>query len=295
MNYTELKHIISESIKQHLLQEYRGEQLMIPFDGNTKPYNYMQYVDFIKRITREGTLKSKITSKKQYINSFSNEKLFEIGMNIYFYPGYVRDNFDYDEYNFRIDELENKYGKEIYGKNNNPLSNRFQIGEELSDFGFQKLEETLINVGKSSLSTTVDYLTSLNNNSNMIPINRVISIPKAFGRFSTVGDKEYTEYGGDEYKDFYSYLLNEFGGLGDYWAYGYDTGEAYRGDSYDGGTDYLRIIGYVPLEYINIADTCGADITEESEIYFTTHAKLLLTTIEINGKKINIGNRIYEP
>ena len=42
---SKLAHMIRESISRVLLKEYGGEQLVLPFDGDTRAYNYMQYVD----------------------------------------------------------------------------------------------------------------------------------------------------------------------------------------------------------------------------------------------------------
>lgn len=288
---SQLKHIIAESIKKQILNEYDGEQLMLPFDGDTKQYNYMQYIDFVKSITKEGTLNSNIRSINEYLNSFKQENYFEIGINTNFYHGYVRDEFDQDEYKCVIEELEEKYGKNIYGNNNNPLSINFSIGEELSDFGFKKLIAKLTCDGKNALLNKIHDLLSLNDNSTMIPINRVITIPYPLGRFTT---NDCIVRGEREYNDFYDYLENEFGGLGEYWAYGFNTGDAYCGNEYKRGIGLLRIIAYVPLEYINMPDTCGAELVGESEVYFKENAKILITQIIIGNKKINLGNRIYQ-
>ena len=55
-----LTNMIKESISRIVLKEYGGEQLVLPFDGDTRSYNYMQYVDFIKSLTNPGEITSKV-------------------------------------------------------------------------------------------------------------------------------------------------------------------------------------------------------------------------------------------
>ena len=87
------------------MKEYGGEQLVLPFDGDTRAYNYMQYVDFIKSLTRPGEITSNIDSYDDYYRQMNvnDETLFEIGRNVQFYDGFCRDEFNPEEYDYFIE------------------------------------------------------------------------------------------------------------------------------------------------------------------------------------------------
>ena len=284
---SDLRAMICESISKVLLREYGGEQLVLPFDGDTGAYNYEQYIDFVKSVTKPGELVSNIHSIDDYYRKMdiSDEFLFEVGMNAKFYNGYAREEFSEDEYDFVIGELEDKYGKEIYGKNNNPLSVKYNIGEELSEKGFRYLVEYLIDYGKQDLKLMLGELFRYSNN-GMVYINRVLIIPKALSRYKEEDVDEYN------YNGLYDLLVNEYNNLGNYWAYGVDTGGAYWYSNFKGGNSHVRLIGMTPIENVDIPETSGVNSVGENEIFLHDDKKIMLIGIEIDGKKINIGHRV---
>lgn len=280
-----LRDIIRESISKVLLNEYRGEQLMLPFDGNSVSLNYEQYIDFVKCVTKPGELTSNIRNIDDYYEhvNVSDELLFDIGMNCKFYNGYVRDEFSDEEYKIVLSDLERQYGEGIYGENSHPWSNRYNIGEELSDEGFRCLANYLIYIGKIDIKHMLNDLLKNSNGNGMVYINRVLTIPKALSR--------YTE---DGYDCLYDLLHKIYGDLGDYWAYGINTGGAYNRNNFDGGNSTIRLIGMTPIENIDMAETCGVESVGEYEVYFYDDRKIMIVGLEIDDKKIDIGHRVLK-
>ena len=284
-----LLHMIQESISRVVLKEYGGEQLVLPFDGDTRAYNYMQYVDFVKSITKPGEITSNIRNVDDYYKyvNVNDELLFTIGMNSKFYNGYCREEFSDEEYEIVLGKLEDQYGELIYGENNNhPWSSKYNIGEELSDEGFKYLANYLINIGKSDIKWVLQVLFKNSNGDGMVYINRVLSIPSSFKRYTGEDDMHYNSLY-DLYNDNYS-------DLGHYWAYGTDTGNAYWSSNFEGGNSYVSLIAMTPIENIDIAETCGVDSVGENEVYFYDDRKIMLVGLTVDGKEINIGHRVYK-
>ena len=283
-----LEKIIRESISK-VLNEYRGEQLTLPFDGgDTGAVNYEQYIDFVNSITKPGEITSSVNNLGEYVNKLKTYKkfLFEVGMNACFYNGYCREEFSNDEYEDRIEELEERYGDKIYGENNNPLSQEFGIGEELSNYGFKCFANMLIEHGADNL----DYIMNILKNycvNGMLYINRELTIPKALGRYSYNDDD-------DSYDSLYSELNSNFSDLGDYWSYGKEGGSAYYGVDFSNGTSTVNLIAMTPIENIDIPNTCGLDTVGEYEVSFIDNSKIMLVGLSIDGKEINIGHRVYK-
>lgn len=296
MNNLKLKLILKEGLKKSL-NEYGGEQLNIPFDEqSSRATNYEQYIDFVKSITQPGTLTPTITNTQQLLSKCSNNDFFDTGINVYFYTGYVRDEFNDDEYEEQLNELEEEYGEEIYGSNNNQLAKDYNLFEELSEFGVQKMIEKMIDAGKGSIEHMANWLFK-NSMNGLIPVNREIIIPKALGHYDV--RKDVDDDLSDDYRnigDFYSFLKYEWENLGQYWAHGTDSGVAYRGDNYhfSGGVSSVRIVGYTTIENIDFGNTCGVENVGEDEIFFKNGAKIMLTTLFFDEKPVKLGNRIYQ-
>ena len=275
--------MIRESISRVLLKEYGGEQLVLPFDGDTRAYNYMQYIDFIKRITKPGEITSNIQTYDDYCKqmNITDETLFEIGRNVEFYDGYCGDEFNEEEYNYFIAELENKYGKEIY-YNDDSL--------ELSDYGDKCYKEELTNKGRRWLKYMLDKLFS-NAVGGMVYLNRVLTIPQMSGRYSDNVDGDKFE---KTYNSLYELLIDYYGDLGYYWAYGTDNGSPYCGDYFKEGTSTVSLLAMTPIENIDIADTCGMDNAGECEVSLKNKDLIMLVGLKIDGKEINLGHRVYK-
>lgn len=279
-----LLHMIKESISRVLLKEYGGEQLVLPYDGDTRAYNYMQYVDFIKSLTKPGEITSNVHNIDEYYKKFNinSEALFDIGVNANFYDGYAREEFNDDEYEVFIDELEDKYGDIIYGENSNPLSVRYGIGEELSSEGFKYFANKLIESAKYEFSRMLGELFKYCVD-GMLYMNRELVIPAALNRLES-----------DNYNSLYELLQHMYSDLGYYWAYGIDTGCAYCAKRFEGGTSTVSLIAMTPIENVDMSETCALCGVGEHEVRLHDDTKIMLVGLKIDGKEINIGHRVYK-
>ena len=293
----ELMDIISESISRVLLNEYSGEQLVLPYDGDTRAYNYMQYIDFIKSVTKPGEITSNVTSYESYCHQMdiNDEVLFEVGRNVEFYDGFCRDEFNQEEYDYFIEMLENRYGEDIFGESEKQLWRKYDNGDgcgsELTDYGFECYIKELIESGERSLHRMLDDL-FYNSENGMVYINRELTIPQMLGRFNNIdGNDNRFEKG---YNSLYELLQNEYGDLGWYWAYGKGNGSAYCGNYFKEGTSTVSLLAMTPIENINIAETCAMENAGEYEVSLKDNSLIMLVGLNIDGKNINIGKRILK-
>ena len=60
---------ILNMVKRVLREYHKGQQLMLPFDGNDEPYNYMQFVEYIENIGTYGTINKPAKSFEECINN----------------------------------------------------------------------------------------------------------------------------------------------------------------------------------------------------------------------------------
>ena len=294
---SKLVHMIRESISRVLLKEYGGEQLVLPYDGDTRAYNYMQYVDFIKSLTKPGEITSNIDSYDDYYRQMNvnDETLFEIGRYVQFYDGFCRDEFNQEEYDYFIEQLVDTYGEDIIGDSEKQLWRKYDNGDgcgsELTDYGFECYMRELIESGGQSLRNMLSEL-FYNSEHGMVYINRELTIPNMWGRFNNVGGNDNRFEKG--YNSLYELLQNEYGDLGYYWAYGKDKGSAYCGSYFKEGTSTVSLLAMTPIENIDIPETCAMENAGEYEISIKDNSLIMLVGVNIDGKEINIGHRVYK-
>ncbi len=296
-------------VKKTILEYHKGQQLMLPFDGNSEPYNYMHFMEYLESIGKYGTLSSQLDPKdpESYIGN-KLETYVEIAEGIleemignepediyyeFFRPfvnkyglecirGYIRKEFDDNPDNllwwwgtFCDEDL--RYALDIVNKVLDP-----HYVNQWNDFMGDLAQKEILNLLQSFIT----------NERGLVYCEREISVPNLMGRadFATPTNPQ---------KDAYEYFRENFSGIGECWSYSVGGGCAYCENTYraNGGATHLLLKGWVRPEDVDLNTTMVLTNYDEVELRLKLNAKVEVDEIVVSkvGKRLPLKSPIILP
>jgi len=256
--------------KNILLNEYKGEQLVLPFDGNSHAYHDMQFMDYLQHNSVGKTLSTKYKTPQDYFNTLPDDELIEI--------------FSADLLDLSIwEDMQDLFDKEMdYDDFNNlfDLINLSNNPNAAKDFIMNIIKERYLNF-ISELTVREDGL---------IYIEREVGIPniKADRMFFKL-QKYFRNQEDTQYYDFLNQMFK--GNVGVCWAYMKGSGQAY--DNMFGNKTLLTLQGYTRCEDVNWATTFEFQQYNEYELRLKDNGLVEITNISVKmpkGLDIQIKN-----
>lgn len=278
---------ILNMVKRVLREYHKGQQLMLPFDGNDEPYNYMQFIEYIENIGTYGTINKPAKSFEECINN--PELLEKCGIaSLHMNPW---NGFDAWLVNNFLKSIEDEYGTGIYSEEFSPadtyeyddsLFENMPDEEFLNIFKNRKLiSQELIKRGREALR--IFYNDCTTNELGQIYCERVIDLPKLLERFSVNG------------QDFYQTVSKEFSGIGDCWTWSNGAGESYNTMIINGTNVSLK--GWVNPENVDWEACIELENMDEYELRLYSNIPVQIDEIEViegnnRGKRLPLKGSI---
>lgn len=247
----DMHYVITEAIKK-VNEIHLGQQLMLPFDGSSEPYNYMQFIEFLENMGDYGVLPNpKIVDFTQDRNI-----CLEAGEGRFFWG--LSDELDEEGLYYFVEDFTEAYGNEVWADGEQPdIENMWplEIKECLTPEGQNLWDNKLVNKGREVLEAFARMFTF--NEKGQIYIERVIGLENLMDRYHV--DSGYKMGGAD----YFAVLSHKYDGIGPYWTYAKG-----RGDTYFSGSRGSRITlkGWVNPEDVEWEQTIQLDGMDESEI-----------------------------
>ena len=304
---------IINMVKRVINELHKGQQLMIPFDGdsNTEPYNYMQFMEYLESLSTPGKLAPPQYNFEEIINS-RNPFLEQIGLRTLqnyecVFDEWKVNNFlndveqsddtllvyrscDYEEDfepMFREDYLEAIGKSDIESWEDEDLYNLFNNPRELS--------QILVNMGKEELRELYNRCCILND-LGQIRIERVIDLPGIFrnndGSKTNINISHESNLNIDDNnnivavdplqkdtEDYTQSAQRRYPSIGVCWTYEKGCGEAYCSDISHGTS--VNLIGWVNPEEVDWELTVQLESLEEYELRLNSGALVQLDAIQI--------------
>ena len=280
---------IINMVKRVINELHKGQQLMIPFDGDSQPYNYMQFMEYIESIGKPGELPAPTIDFKTFI--LNSDFLERCGL-------YTLQDFEgcfraYDVIDF-LNDIEYSHGDELVYKNNidDDEFEPMDFDDYLNAIGKPRIEEwededfynlfnnkqfisnLLREKGKYHLLDLYKCCCILNDK-GQIRIERVIDTPGIFRNNSPKADIDNS----NNVEDYTQSIQRRFPSLGVCWTYERDCGDAYCTD-FKNGTK-INLIGWVNPTDVDWETTVQLESLEEWELRLNSGALVQLDAIQI--------------
>jgi len=261
----DLRNIVSEVIDEL----HQGQQLMLPFDGNSEPYNWMQYMEWLEEHGKYGTLPSQPDAMEKVM---TNGMLMEVGESTFFYG--TGEEFDSDYFY----EIFNGFVKENQDVQlfNNPQETVDGIMEQidspndvlyyLTPDGTNRWMAFIVQRGKETMDYWVNNRLEINGD-GLIYCERMIAMEKA-------NDRYHSEEGN---MDYYQMLNDQYNGIGVYWSYAHGGGNVYFYNAHH-GQDIL-VKGWVSPYDVDWIATVSLESMDEQELRLNHDAKVQIDEI----------------
>ena len=263
----DLKYIVENIIREY----HQGQQLMLPFDGNDEPYNYMQFIEWLEEVGTYGKLPDCTGELDKVFNN--EEELYLIGVNDFYFG--LGDEFDYEGYSMFLEDLEQEYTGQA------PI---FADGRSASDMDVDSVEATeqfltpeglevwkraIIERGRVIADNWRRRITV--NEQGLVYCERMIALDKLFGRHH-----EPEKYGN---KDYYETLSSNYEGIGLYWSWMKGGGCVY----YENGcmTDVL-VKAWVSPHDVDWSTSTSLECMDEQELRLNPNATVQIDAIEVD-------------
>ena len=291
-------------VKRVIKEYHEGQQLMLPFDGSSEPYNYMQFIEYLETIGRYGKIASPTKTFEECISD--PDLLFNCGLYLLFD---VDESFDeyrtsefvkklVHEYGYYIftdeinDEISRNYDSAIDAINDSGLFDFYHMTD--SDFFSIFKDVTIVNQkliedGREEIEWLYEH-SFTTNELGQIYCERVIDIPNPTDRWHEKG------YNNDEEElDYFQSISKNYKTIGDCWTYAKDAGDCYN-SMLRGGTK-INLIGWVNPEDVNWEETVHLEQMDEYEIRLLPNSPVQIDAIEIiegdnRGKKLPLKGSI---
>ena len=306
-----MKILISEQdilnmVKRVLNEYHKGQQLILPFDGSSEPYNYMQFIEYIESIGTYGTINKPAKTFEECINN--PELLENCGLNLLFDVDGCFDDYRTPEL---VKEIVNENGYDVFIDDIvEMISNGYDNAEdaiydsEAFDFFHMDvnefysifkdkgaLREKLIENGRAELEWLYNKEFTTNE-SGQIYIERVIDIPDPMGRWLEKGNS-WQETG--EERDYFEDISKRYEGIGDCWTYINGAGDCYN-TCLRNGTK-INVKGWVNPENVNWEATIQLEQMDEYEIRLYSNIPVQIDEIEViegdnRGKRLPLKGSI---
>ena len=265
LNRSDLRYIVENIIREY----HQGQQLMLPFDGNDEPYNYMQFVEWLENTGTYGKLPD-CTGELDKIFNDENE-LYLIGVNDFYFG--LGGEFDYESYDMFLDELEQSYrGSEpLFTDNRTTQDFEFTSVEDaepcLTPEGLQFWKQAIIQRGREIADTWRQRITV--NEHGLVYCERMIALDKLMGRHH-----EPEKYGN---KDYYDTLNSSYEGIGFYWSWMEGGGCVYYENGY---TSDVLVKAWVSPHDVDWGESTSLECADEQELRLKADAIVQIDAIE---------------
>ena len=290
LNIEDIKKIITESVKT-IMEFHDSQQLMLPFDGNTEPYNYMHFLEWIENIGTYGELPQ--PQNREFWNDPNNCYIAGEG-GFYWGTGEELDEYGFNEF---MGEFIEKYGdgEDVwkYGKPDVENAWPTEVIQQLTERGYEYWRKELIERGFETLCYWADNKLKFNNK-GQIYCERLISVEKPLDRHKENYDwdwgewnsncrinSKYTDTNNPQYKerDYFTTLKDRYDDtVGCYWSYAPNGGQRYFDSDAYCGVDVV-IKGWVNPEDVDWGMTISLETMEECEIRLNPSTKIQVDEI----------------
>ena len=261
----DLRNIVSEVIDEL----HQGQQLMLPFDGDSEPYNWMQYVEWLEEHGKYGTLPSQPDAMEKVM---TKKMLMEVGESTFFYgtgeefdgdyfyeifEGFVKENQDVQLFNNPQETVDG-----IMGQIDSPNDVLYHLTPE----GTNRWMAFIIQRGKETMDYWLGNRLEINGD-GLIYCERMIAMEEANGRY-------HSEEGN---MDYYQMLNDQYNGIGQYWSYAHGGGNVYFYNAHH-GQDIL-VKGWVSPYDVDWVATISLNSMDEQELRLNYDAMVQIDEI----------------
>lgn len=280
---------IINMVKRVIKEYHKGQQLILPFDGSSEPYNYMQFIEYLESIGQYGKINP---PKKTFEQCISYPELLEnCGMFLLFD---VEENLDEYRTSELIKELVRENGYDIFTDDIIEMISGYDNPEDslydTETFDYYNMEpknlydlfkypdilrQKLIENGRDELEWLYNKQ-FVTNESGQIYIERVIDIPDPMGRWFEKGNS-WQETG--EERDYFEAVSNAYKSIGECWTYIHGAGDCYNTILRNGTKINLK--GWVNPEDVNWEMTVQLEQMDEYEIRLYSNVPVQVDEIEI--------------
>lgn len=235
---------------------HQGQQLILPFDGDSEPYNWMQYMEWLEKHGEYGKLPSQPNAMEEVM---TNKMLFDVGESTFFYG--TGEEFD-NEYFYEVFSkfVESNGGNTLFNDQNDTVDSIVNNIDSPNDVLYYLNENAqplwynyIVNRGRETMDWWIQNRLEINGD-GLIYCERMISMEKAWGRYhSEEGDMDY-----------YQMLDDQYNGIGIYWSYAHGGGNVYFYNTRC-GQDIL-VKGWVSPKDVDWTATISLDSMDEQEL-----------------------------
>jgi hypothetical protein len=270
---------IRKIVKSVLQELHRGQQMVLPFDGSSEPYNYMQFIEYLENIGKVGKLRGgNLTAVFQ-----REEEMAQCGFATMIDTDEVP--FDEDITDF-INRMISRYGEDIVGYGPDSIQDINDLLDVFTDR--DKIYNELVEMGKKEIEL-LRYDLTINDN-GLIYCERVLLLPHM--------DKRYNEDNIQGYytplnkrQDFYTELKQAFDqGVGVCWTYCPGAGECYNGGYFGQNGSRVTLKGWVRPEDVDWYETVMHIPLGELEIRMAYGATIQLDAVSVQDNQMGTRN-----
>lgn len=272
----DLKYIINGVLKEY----HQGQQLMLPFDGNDEPYNYMQFIEWLEEHGKYGKLPAEPGSMDKIMAD--PERMYDVGLCGFYYYGSGGEWDSEGYYEFLEEFLRNNPQALQEGYTLDELFDRISDVESTKDFltpkGAEAWRNAIIAKGKSDMFWWVNNKIQFNGD-GLIYCERMIQMEKPLERY----------HSGEEYgnKDYYSTLESTYDGVGVYWSYAAGGGAVYFNMAQ--APQEVLLKGWVSPNSVDWGTTISLESMDEQELRLIGGDIVQLDAVEMWTEHGNIN------
>lgn len=271
LNESDIVEIVKKCVKR-LNEIHKGQQLMLPFDGSSEPYNYMHFLEWLESVGTYG----KLPPPKNNIDSLYYNKVLMKDMGLatfYFSMGAELDDEGFEMF---MDDFNSKYGPKIFISGEFPTDFVYpdDVPALLTEEGKKYWDEELISVGREKFDDWINHKITLNKE-GLVYCEREIEISSPFERIDFADDY----YDNRETMDYYSVLQDNYSGIGEYWSYAVGGACTY----FNGRTKNPRPItlkGWVSPDDVAWSTSIELESMDEQELRLNYDGKVQIDRIE---------------
>jgi len=263
--------------KNILLNEYKGEQLVIPFDGDSDSYNYMQYIDYLQQNSVGKTLTTKYKTPQEYIDTLEKPYLIWLARCYFNEVQSYEDSGGFFENDGAVDELKKLIHNwnEIYGIDFNENIEKSDVRGLIHN---SKNPELAIDIFSNFMKYVLRKIFKilLITKDGLIYVERAVQIPQIFNH-SFKNDSGFDE------ELFYHLNSTYLGNVGVCWSFGVNNSDAYYGHKvYTNDIKNTIILkGFTRFEDVDIIATVSLYFMNERELRLKKDGLVKITNMEL--------------
>ena len=268
INEQDLRWIVNSVLKEY----HQNQQLMLPFDGNSEPYNYMQFMEWLEEYGTYGKLPSQPGAMKELLTP---DVLYNMGRSTFYYGTgeeldtdglaeafikFVGENKDAQILtDASLDVNDIAYGNDIYCPED--------FSTYLTEEGYKKWKGYITWIGDEAMKWWISERLDINED-GLIYCERAIDMERARDRYHGGEDKD---------EDYYQTLKDNYGGIGVYWSYAPGGGCVYFYTAANPQT--ILVKGHVSPKDVDWDTTISLDSMEEQELRVNQNAIIQIDEI----------------